>query len=84
VIEARCARPQMSAPDRDSQYGRSIVLAMNELSDFFERHGDPQALVETLRETDRTIAALQAEYPDQPFFPEARAPLTGARSTQRV
>jgi hypothetical protein len=60
--------------------GRSIVLAMNELSDFFERHGDPQALVETLRETDRTIAALQAEYPDQPFFPEARARAAYRRS----
>jgi hypothetical protein len=53
--------------------GRSIVLALNELSDFFQRQGDATALAASLKEADRTIAALQAHYPDQPFFPEARA-----------
>lgn len=53
--------------------GRSIVLALNELGDFFERHGDTKALAASLKEADPTIAALQADYPNQPFFPEARA-----------
>jgi hypothetical protein len=53
--------------------GRSIVLAMNELGDFFERRGDAKALTASLRETDARIAELQANYPEQPFFPEARA-----------
>ena len=53
--------------------GRSIVLALNELGDFFERQGDTKALAASLKEADPTIAALQADYPNQPFFPEARA-----------
>ena len=53
--------------------GRSIVLALNGLGDFFERQGDTRALAASLKEADPTIAVLQADYPDQPFFPEARA-----------
>ena len=53
--------------------GRSIVLALNQLSDFLERQGDMVALTASLREADLTLAALQADYPNQAFFPEARA-----------
>jgi hypothetical protein len=53
--------------------GRSIVLALNELGDLLERQGDTKALAASLKEADPTIARLQADCPEQPFFPEARA-----------
>jgi hypothetical protein len=49
------------------------ILALNQLSDFFERQSDREALTATLKDADPTIAALQAKYPNQPFFPETRA-----------
>jgi hypothetical protein len=69
VVEANSIHARSRTPDD----GRSIVLALNELDDFFERQGDTKALAASLKEADPRIAALQADYPDQPFFPEARA-----------
>jgi hypothetical protein len=63
--------------------GRSIVLALNELGNCFDRQGDTESLAATLREGDATIAALQADYPDQPFFPEARTPPAGPSRARR-
>jgi hypothetical protein len=53
--------------------GRSIVLAWNELSNFFERQGNTRALAASLEEADPIIGNLEADHPDQPFFPEYRA-----------
>jgi hypothetical protein len=69
IAEAIGIHARSHSPDD----GRSIVLALNELGDFFERQGDTKALAASLKEADPTIAALQADYPNQPFFPEARA-----------
>jgi hypothetical protein len=52
---------------------RNLVLAMDELSDFFERQKNMKALASSLEEGDPIIARLQADYPDQSYFPEARA-----------
>jgi hypothetical protein len=69
ITEAVAIHARSHAPDD----GRSIVLALNELGSFFERQSDMKALARSLKEADPTIAALQTDYPKQPFFPEARA-----------
>jgi hypothetical protein len=69
VAEAISVHARNHTPDD----GRSIVLALNELDGFLERHDDAKTVTTSLKEADPTIAALQADYPDQPFFPEVRA-----------
>ena len=69
ISESASVLARSHAPDD----ARSVVLAMNELSDFFERQKNVKALASALEEGDAIIARLEADYPDQSFFPEARA-----------
>ncbi|PWB90472.1 hypothetical protein C5688_10765 [Methylocystis sp. MitZ-2018] len=61
------------ARSRTADDGRSVVMALNELADFHGRRGDMKSLAKSLNESEPMISALQEDYPDQSFFPEARA-----------
>jgi len=67
--EAVAIDVQSGTPDD----GRAIVDALDALSGFFQREGDAKALASSLTNGDSIISKLQAEYPEQVFFPEARA-----------
>jgi len=69
VVEAIAIHTRSHVPDD----ARSVVIALDQLCDFFERQGDAKTLVASLEKSDSTIAALQSDHPDQSFFPESRA-----------
>lgn len=69
IAEATSIHARSHTPDD----GRSVVLAWNELSNFFERQNDMKALAASLKEADPIIATLESDYSDQSFFPESRA-----------
>jgi hypothetical protein len=53
--------------------GRSVLIALDEREDFFERQHDSAALLASLAAADSVIAGLESAHPDQSDFLEARA-----------